>query len=69
VASSVLAWEGPESPLNKQPNTLSDSRRIQLLVDAIVDYAIYMLEPQFYRVVDEASKRCQPFHANKETVR
>jgi hypothetical protein len=55
--------------LNKQPNTLSDSRRIQLLVDAIVDYAIYMLEPQFYRVVDEASKRCQPFHANKETVR
>ena len=28
-------------------------------------------KPQFYRAVDEASKRCQPdyFQANRETVR
>ena len=42
---ALALGEGPESPLNKQPNTLSDSHRIQLLVDAIVDYAIFMLDP------------------------
>lgn len=41
---ALKLWEGLENALNKHPNNLSDSRRLQLLVDAIVDYAIYMLD-------------------------
>jgi hypothetical protein len=43
----TFVWFGESAPVNKEPSKLDrigDTHRLQLLMDAITDYAIYMID-------------------------
>ena len=50
-----LCRGGLMDPINKPAESLSDDSRYRLLIEAVTDYAIYMLDPDGYR--DELESR------------